>query len=874
MSLDLKRYLSVPVFGLSLLVLSCTATSEENSPNPSKAQAKSETQSPSKTSPGENPTGNHSRESGNQGLGTLSAQQKNFLIENALKKARRLMADNRYEEAKLAAMKALELDRDRPETRKVYNEILTLLGERQGDLITYGEHMRKLAELRIQKDIGEAHQLISQAKQDMRDGKYEEAIRKLKKVELRVEIGSNINWKDIPKTAEALLKKAEAAQESALLKAQENAQRQAFAQRRRQEELERQRRKARTDFHLAKGTKAFENHDYRSALEHAEEALRIDPLSRVGRDLYSVSEKALRNAAQDSYLVEKARAFKKFQEANEEKKIPYTDILVKPTPEYWNKISKIRAEDSSSKTQKDPDNLALEKKLSELRVPKGAEFTDESGGYAEVASYLAKVTGLPILVTPEAQEVIDSNELVLTMKLESPLSVRNFLNLMSTRSKGEIAWTIEDGAVLLTTKAKAMGKPTLKVHKIQDLTFGLADFAGPQIKDIPIVGEEAPEDQPRQGGQIGDPVKMIDPEVLASLVQKAVAPGTWENEGVSIEATDANLIVTHTPEVQEQVSRFLDDLRKFTSSMVNIESRFLRVDRNWLQQFGVDFRGLGGANAKGRVVTLDDVTNGLDDNASRGLDNNGTGGVNSHPVSGFFYDDGLDGDFRGRTENFFQNSLGRLLTTNGGATFGFTLLDDSQLNLLARAVEKKTNVQIVDSQILTVLNGQRGYISVINQTTYIQDFTVEVAQAAFIADPEVNVVQDGVVLDVRPSISYDRKHITLDLQPTVAELTRPIPTFTTALAGTTLPVTIQFPQLTVRSMATTVKVPDGGSVLIGGLNEVLNRERRAEVPWLAQLPLVSFLFKEEGVVDENSSLMVLVKAFIVNSQEIMAQKGR
>ncbi|HHI79321.1 MAG TPA: hypothetical protein ENK02_05035, partial [Planctomycetes bacterium] len=505
-------------------------------------------------------------------MGTLSAQQKNFLIHNALKKARRLMAENRYEDAKLAVMRALDIDRDRPETRKLYHEIQTLLGERQGDLITYGEHMRQLAELRIQKDIAEAHQLISMAERDISNGKYEDAIQKLKKVELRVEIGSNINWKDVPKKAHSLLQKAEAEQEKALIRAQENAQRQAFAQRRRQEELERQRRKARTDFHLAKGTKAFENHDYRAALQHAEAALEIDPLSRIGKDLYSVAEKALRNAAGDSYLAEKAREFKKFQEANEEKKIPYTDILVKPDSEYWNRISKMRAKESGNKVQKDPDTLALEKKLSELRVPKGAEFTDESGGYAEVASYLGKVTGLPILVTPEAQEVIDSNELVLTMKLESPLSVRNFLNLMSTRSKGEVAWTIEDGAVLLTTKAKAMGKPVLKVHKIQDLTFGLADFAGPQIKSLPIVGEEAPEDQPPQGGQIGDPIKMIDPEVLASLVQKAVAPGTWENEGVSIEATDANLIVTHTPEVQERVSQFLDDLRKFTSSMVNIES--------------------------------------------------------------------------------------------------------------------------------------------------------------------------------------------------------------------------------------------------------------------------------------------------------------
>ncbi len=41
----------------------------------------------------------------------------------------------------------------------------------------------------------------------------------------------------------------------------------------------------------------------------------------------------------------------------------------------------------------------------------------------------------------------------------------------------------------------------------------------------------------------------------------------------------------------------------------------------------------------------------------------------------------------------------------------------------------------------------RAHIAIINQQAYIQDFDVEVAQAAFIADPKVNVLQSGMVLD-------------------------------------------------------------------------------------------------------------------------------
>ena len=126
------------------------------------------------------------------------------------------------------------------------------------------------------------------------------------------------------------------------------------------------------------------------------------------------------------------------------------------------------------------------------------------------------------------------------------------------------------------------------------------------------------------------------------------------------------------------------------------------------------------------------------------------------------------------------------------------------------------------------------------------------------------MIQDGIVLDVQPVIMNDRKYIVLNLNPTVAELQRPIPTFTTSLAGSTLPVTIQLPNLTVTNFSTTVRVPDGGTVLLGGLRQVLTRERRAEIPLLSRLPLISFLFKQEGSADENRSLMVMVRAQITD----------
>ena len=321
--------------------------------------------------------------------------------------------------------------------------------------------------------------------------------------------------------------------------------------------------------------------------------------------------------------------------------------------------------------------------------------------------------------------------------------------------------------------------------------------------------------------------------------------------------------MTQSGEIQEKIKDFLNDLRKFNSAMVTIESKFLEVTDNWIQEIGNDFRGLDD-----RV--LEDVTNGLEDMASLGLDNGGSGtsGTNSagSPSSGFFFDDGGDGAFAATTQNFFSSALGSSLSTLGGLTFQLTFLDDAEVSSILRAVEKSEQSQVVNSQMLSVHDSQRAYVTVINQRAYIQDFDVEVAQFQAVADPVVNVLNEGIVLDVRPTILDNRKWLRLEIQPTVARIVS-IRNFSTTLGGNTAPVEFQLPELEVQSVNTSAFLPDGGSLMLGGLSRIRNVERRAEVPWLGKIPIVGFLFKTEGYNDERDSLMILVTARITDVRE-------
>ncbi|MCK6479181.1 MAG: type II and III secretion system protein [Planctomycetes bacterium] len=393
------------------------------------------------------------------------------------------------------------------------------------------------------------------------------------------------------------------------------------------------------------------------------------------------------------------------------------------------------------------------------------------------------------------------------------------------------------------------------------------DFIAPNLVLKPA-GAESDEASPLFGATTEGKPAYGEAEDLITLVKDNVgeSPEVWNADGVSIDAQgDANLLVVAEPALQEGVAAFLRDLRKFSGLVVNIESRFLSVSDNFLRDVGVDIRGLGGV--VGTSASLDDVTNGLEDGASAGLDNGGIGlpaNASGKPSSGAFYNDFSDGDYRGRTEHIFDRSLGTTLSNLGGAVLQWTLLDDTQLSVIWRAVEKKQDARVLQSPNLTVYNTQRANITLINQLAFVQDFDVEVAQTAFIADPQISIIQDGLDLDVKPIVSNDRRYVTLQLQPTIATLKRPIQTFTTSLGAFTSPVTLQLPEINIQKAQTTVRVPNGGTLLIGGLKNISQVDLKSETPYLSKIPIVSFFFSRRGSSQEYSNLLIIIRARITD----------
>ncbi|HEX5051161.1 MAG TPA: hypothetical protein VFZ65_05280 [Planctomycetota bacterium] len=106
-----------------------------------------------------------------------------------------------------------------------------------------------------------------------------------------------------------------------------------------------------------------------------------------------------------------------------------------------------------------------------------------------------------------------------------------------------------------------------------------------------------------------------------------------------------------------------------------------------------------------------------------------------------------------------------------------------------------------------------GHVAVVNQTAYVRDFDVEVAQAAFIANPIIDVVQDGITIEASVAPLADSK-LGLSIEVRVADLIKPIPTFTTSLGGSTVPVTIQLPNVQSTQLEAAFELQPGSIVVL------------------------------------------------------------
>ena len=374
---------------------------------------------------------------------------------------------------------------------------------------------------------------------------------------------------------------------------------------------------------------------------------------------------------------------------------------------------------------------------------------------------------------------------------------------------------------------------------------------------------------------------------LIDLIKSTIAVDDWDDTNgdgtVQAFVPNLSLIVSQTQEVQDQIQDLLTRLRELNDVQIVVEVRFVTLSDNFFERIGIDFD-----------FRLNDDS-GLDPAALPDE-------VNDSVIIGR---EALPDQFLPTADldvGFNQNSFGSAVPTFGGfdamtaANFGFAILSDIEVFFLIQASKGDQRSNITQAPTVTMFNGQSGSVSDGASRPFVTSVVPVVGDFAVAHQPVISLLPDGTSLNVQATASHDRRFVRLSLVPFFSEVTE-VETFTFDGSTTTRTAsdslledllnmggidlddgedefetinqgtTVQLPVVSFTTINTVVSVPDGGTVLMGGVKRM--REGRTErgVPFLSNVPYVNRLFKNVGIGRETQNLMMMVTPRIIIQEE-------
>ncbi len=834
---------------------------------------------------------------------SLENQQEKVFIAHLIRSAKNKIAEYDYASAKAFLDKALQIQPDHKEAQDLRSFVGTFFGENQARANTLHAMYENEVKVKIDQAKLEAKNHYKSGMDAFNKKDYTQAVREFESsLEIIKWAPYQLGLDSMRLDAEAKIKEAKRLQEEWL--AQQNAERMREAQKKAEqlEAEEQAQRFTQIRILMTRATEFYTQQRYDKADAMITEILKIDPANKAAVRLQGDIRDANHSLVSKKTLETRIEEWKLFIEDMRRSAIPTSELIKYPDKDYWhNIISKRKSESELGRTQEDfiqedsPAIQEIKRKLQSEKLPL-INFSDTP--FQDVVKFIQSEAKINIVVDPKVIQKFEIEGTKVTLQVND-IKIQDAIMILLQFH--DLIYIFKDDVLFITSKTAdlAKDKPIPVLHDIRDLTGQIKDFPGPRIK-LSVTRDETGGGGAKFEEADSTTGSVITGERLTELIKTSIDPESWDKDEVSVAETSGQLLVVHTQKVQEEIRNFLNDLRRFSGMMVAMESRFLEVTDDFLEHVGVDWRGLGNDDLQSNVRTpsssdINDDQNLVDKDNNNivmpGVTKGSGGGTNdnaaylarntsNNPSAGMFFrqstssrtnvngDETAQGSFdmRARTEHIDDQTVGSRLQKTGGLAIQLATLDDTQLSAVLWFIKKTGRAEVLMSPRLTAFNTQRAHLTVVNQSSYIKDYDVEVAQSAYIADPVIGTIQSGVVLDVRPIISNDRKYITLELRPTVATLMS-FRDFKTSLGAANKEVTFQIPQLKLQSIETTVRIPDQGTLMLGGLKNYRNVDHKLDIPLLGNIPIISFFFSQQSKSDEKQDLLILIKAKIIDLEE-------
>jgi tetratricopeptide (TPR) repeat protein len=662
--------------------------------------------------------------------------------------------------------------------------------------------------------------------------------------------------------------------------------------------VEREQEQRRVAVQLDEVKALFEIGEYERAELLAGRILETDP-SNAEAHAIQVTARDRKHIRKAQWVQEEyAEQFKRQMELADKNVIPHEAYLI--YPDNWPEIAQRTGGMGRTRTD-EPWKMDILRKLSR-RV--SFEFVDTP--LQEALTFLQTLSKVNIILDPRAADG-GAGQIKVTLRvtdMDMETALKWILRL------AELEYDLRGQAIYISSRANLATNVELEIYDIRDLTGTPTDFPSPRIElSRPDSGGGGVNFMEPTGGA---KISAVD---MAELIRDRLIPGDFGDASTSIEDVGGKLVVMQRPEVHGKIRRILQSFRETQAVQVLTQVRFIDTVDGFLERIGVHFAGLDGAGAG--IATPYGAHNpyAAGDNAHSLYPNGGGPGGGAYTTLNQFSRKGgplvnprMDPNFPNNETangmatgfrkqfgasqllqavtqnlvNVIQNgplgaALGNANVAGQGLVMQFRFLHSIQANMVLQAVRKDQTNDVLLATKLMQSNNQRSHILVANQQSYIYDYDV----SGDMFDPVIRALTTGTVLEIRPTVSHDRRYITLELRPGVADFIRfrrigstadaqqdPGPgeaddPFQAVARGGGLYLPIDLPQIELRFVATTVTVPDSGTLLFSGLINDHKLDGKTGVPFFSDLPVIGRIFGTNIKQRERRNLLVMVNSRVV-----------
>ena len=830
---------------------------------------------------------------------TLRDQEREALARHYFETGKRYYDAFDYPKAVENFARAAEAAPNDPEIRNYLLMARLLSGQHEAKFETITEVLGREKEVSIQQEQEQLKRLYDEGQALMEAGQFDKATLRFEQVLEKIRwFPYKIDTQGYEESARAFIVRARRQQRERQISQQEEIERRALEQAREEQVRYLQERRQQTELLLRRALDQIQLRQYEAAEATVGEVLTKDPQNEEALKLRDLAIEGRHAVSRQRIIQDTTEGHLRDREEAIEAGIPYLPDGVRwPDREYWKEVVQKRTVGIQEEEDREPEWV---KEYRQILASRTVTLNFPDTPFAEVVSFLQDITGLNITIGAS----VDAEEKTVRLRLRDIL-LQDAMKIILEQTG--LAMTYANETLLITQPEEARGEYVLEIFDVQDLLSRIPDFPGDKIRVASDQGGGGGgggggaftfEEEEESGGVV------LDPDQLEQIITNSIGEDHWDDPA-SIEIHRGQVIVNQTRELQREIQRVLRNLRRNTGMFVQVETRFVRMTDDFLRDIGVDLRGLGRSIPIGVPAGTVAPEFGFPQNLDPNIPTSNTPGAidmgfgRQIPVSGtarqgrigptgpggfpFFGSDMLGG----RTQNILNGGDAyftgeRLNGTSVGASniakglaAQISVLDPFQLNAILRAEEENGRRKIVDAPVITAANRQRVSVSVITQRAYISDYELSSGGTgqvvAEVADPIIETFQEGIVLDVRPTISADRKYVTLDVKPTLATLVngsfRQIPVNLGTISNAAINVNIEVPEVTLQEAFTSVTVPDGGTALLGGFRKINHKEETSGLPFLDHIPLVRLLFQRQGELYETESLLILITARTISLKD-------